>query len=283
MLTTETADAVASAGSFDLVAPPDLRSALLAALVPGALERLPVLARSARSLVVRLRIDHAPPLVLKRYREPGAFLLRTFLRPSRARREAEALTAIQRRVGNPVRAVAWAEERRLGLVPRSWLVTTELTGAFDLRHLQRLAPDDLAIVRAVALVVLPRRVAALHAAGVFARNLHAKNVLVRPATGEVAFIDLPRAAPVGALRRRHRVHDLACLLKGLRRGLPPDDLRALLAAYAQAAKVDDDLWDDVADRIAVLDNVTPLAGAVHGLRRRVKRLWRGAAAVGAPW
>ncbi|MCO5169035.1 MAG: lipopolysaccharide kinase InaA family protein [Planctomycetes bacterium] len=277
VLTLETAAAQAAAGSLTLAAPEALRTGLLAALAPEREAWLPVMAETARSRVMRLHVDGAPPLVLKRYREPGAFLLRTFLRPSRAQREAGALAMIAAAVGNVVQPVAWAEERRLGFVPRSWIVTTELTGAHDLRHLERLAPDDRALARAAAMVVLPERVAALHRAGVFARNLHAKNVLVQPATGRVAFIDLPRAS-AGLLTRARRVHDLACLAKGLRRGLSDDDLRALLAAYARAAGVDDDLWSDVVARVEVLDNRTPLAGAVHALRRRAKRLWRGATA-----
>ncbi|MBX3468216.1 MAG: hypothetical protein KF878_15195 [Planctomycetes bacterium] len=281
VLTLETATPH-EAGSLTLAAPEALRAGLRAALAPERQERLPVIAETARSRVMRLRVDGAPPLVLKRYREPGAFLLRTFLRPSRAQREAEALAMIGAQLGNPVQPVAWAEERSLGFVPRSWLVTTELTDAHDLRHLERLAPDDRSRARAIAMVLLPERVAALHRAGVFARNLHAKNVLVQPATGRVAFIDLPRASAC-LLTRSRRVHDLACLVKGLRRGLSDDDLRALLAAYARAAGVGDDLWPDVVARVEVLANRTPLAGAVDGLRRRVKGLWRGAAAAGGPW
>ncbi len=262
---------------------PGLRERIAATVAPDATDSLPLVAESRRSRVVRLEVE-GQRLVLKRYAEPGVFLLRTFLRASRARREAAALELISQAVpGNPVRPVAWAERRRLGLVRHNWLVTTELTESVSLRCLKRLDGAERDAVRSAVLEVLPVQVAALHRAGVFARNLHAKNVLVQPATGQLGFIDLPRARAVGAVSRRQRVYDLACLTKGLRRSLSAEDLRGFFTRYVAAAGLDlapADLQEAVARRADVLDNRTPLTGALHGLRKWLRRTWLGQLVIG---
>jgi hypothetical protein len=105
-------------------------------------------------------------------------------------------------------------------------------------------------------------------------NLHAKNVLVDPAAGAVGFIDLPAAAVTPGISLRERTHDLACLWKELRASLDAADMRRFLADYAAALGQGDDP-DDLARRVVAradtLDNRTPLAGMVHGLRKRLKR------------
>lgn len=260
--------------------PDEARRAVAELLAPGALEALPALAAGPRSRVARLEVG-ALRLVVKRYSEPGLFLLRTFLRSSRAVRESEALRTLAAALPwNPIRPLAWAEERACGFAPRSWIVTTELTDSVNLRRIESLAPGVQAAVRSVVLDVLPGRVAELHAAGLVARNLHAKNVLVQPATGVVGLIDLPHAGRVGAPSRGQRVHDLACLVKGVRRGLSPDDVRTLVSRYALAAGLSDDLHEDVDARADQLDNRTPLAGWIHAVRKRLRRTWVGAKVVG---
>lgn len=260
-----------------------LRDGIAAVIAPDRTDVLPLLAETRRSRVVRLEVG-GQPLVLKRYVEPGVFLLRTFLRASRARREAAALELVARAVpGNPVRPVAWAERRSLGFVYHSWLVTTELTEAMSLRRLKHLEGAEREAVRALVVEVLPAHVADLHRGGVFARNLHAKNVLVQPATGRLGFIDLPRARAVRAVSRRQRVYDLACLTKELRRSLSTDDLRRFMTRYVEAGGLDlspAELQEEVARRADLLDNRTPMAGALHGLRKWLKRTWLGQLVIG---
>lgn len=252
-------------------ATPAVRERLARLVEQDDLEALPVIATTRKSCVARLEVG-AERLVVKRYVEPGAFLLRTFLRASRARREFHALAAVGRAVENPVRPVAWAERRSLGFGPRSWLVTVELTESLSLRGLRKLAGAERERVVEVVQGTLAARVGALHRAQVFARNLHAKNVLVQPATGAVAFIDLPAAAREAGLSRSQRVHDLACLWKELRHSLDRAALDRFLAGYGAVlgAGVDAALADDVWSRADHLDNKTPVAGAIH----RAKRWWR---------
>ena len=70
----------------------------------------------------------------------GVFRLRTFARKSRAEREARALDLVAAAVPDgAVRVLAWAEERHLGCVAWSLLVTAELEQSFDLRRIKMLA------------------------------------------------------------------------------------------------------------------------------------------------
>src|SRR5262245_44823235 len=137
----------------------------------AAWSALPKLGEARRSSVARLRLI-AGPVVVKRYREPGAFRLLTFARRSRAEREARALDLVGAALAeSAVRALAWGEDRRFGCVVRSWLVTAELERSFDLRRVKTLrGPERDAAVRAV-LEELPRLVARLQARGIFAVTL----------------------------------------------------------------------------------------------------------------
>mgnify|MGYP000319848759 CR=1 FL=1 len=151
----------------------------------------------------------------------------------------------------------------------------------NLRHVDQLTDRE----RHVLCDALPRRIAALHGAGIVARNLHAKNVLVQRETGALAFIDLPLARRVDAVSIGQRKRDLACLVKGLRRSLAQDDLTKLCATYVEAAGLDVDparLLERVSARADVLDHRTPVAGAIHGLRLRLGRSWLGRLAGGGP-
>jgi hypothetical protein len=100
-----------------------------------------------------------------------------------------------------MRALAWRGERRFGFVARSWLVTAELERSFDLRRIKWLEGAERAAAIRPVLVQLPRLVARLHAQRVFAATLRGKNVLLQPATGRIALIDLPYARTGPALRR----------------------------------------------------------------------------------
>ncbi len=201
----------------------------------AAWQALPKLGEARRSSVARLLLSSGPAVV-KRYSEPGAFRLLTFARRSRAEREARALDLVGAAVPeSAVPALAWAEERRFGCVARSFLVTAELEQSVDLRRIKTLpAPERGAAVRAV-LEQLPRLVARLHAQRVFAVTLRGKNVLLQPATGRIALIDLPYARAVERLGARHRVHDLAILSLELGRFLGAEEWDLFLARYRAAA------------------------------------------------
>ena len=242
----------------------------------AAWRALPKLGEARRSSVARLRLV-VGPVVVKRYRDPGAFRLLTFARRSRAEREARALDLVGSVVPeNAVRALAWGEERRFGFVVRSWLVTAELEQSFDLRRVKTLrGPERDAAVRAV-LAELPRLVARLHARGIFAVTLRGKNVLLQPDTGRVALIDLPYARAVKRLGARHRTRDLAILSLELRKFLDEPQWEEFLARYRAAAHElgGASLGCASAQRIARVaaraGNRTPLSAAAKRAKRRFR-------------
>src|SRR6266850_5239280 len=101
-------------------------------------QALPKLGEARRSSVARLRLS-VGPVVVKRYSEPAGFRLLTFARKSRAEREARALDLVAAAVPDAaIRVLAWAEERHLGCVEWSILVTAELEQSFDLRRIKML-------------------------------------------------------------------------------------------------------------------------------------------------
>jgi hypothetical protein len=235
-------------------------------------DALPKLAEGHRSSVARLGLSSGP-VVVKRYLEPAGYRLRTLGRLSRGKREARAMAHLAMALpDDPVRVVAWAEARHVGLVTRSFVVATELADSFDLRSVKRMAAEDRGPVVEAVLSVLPERVARLHAGGVFAQALRGKNVLFQPSTGRIALIDQPYARRLRRLRLRHRVYDLATLSLELRRFLDDAQWSRFLAAYRSHCR-EIEGWEDPRlgeDRIAQ-------SAARAGHDTRLNAWWRGLA------
>lgn len=258
-------------------------AAILELVRTDGVEALPRLGTSRRAVVGRLVVD-GRSFVVKRYTNPRLFLLRTLGQRSKAEREARALELIASRTGNPIEAVAWAEQRGWGMSSRSWLVTSELADSVDLRRIRRSDdPAERARVKEAALRGLPSLLARLHKAGVVANNLMAKNVLLQPETGTLALIDQPHAqGGPGPLPERQRRWDLACLFRELRHGLSPEETRAFLKDYLGELGT-----GDLDGALALLDqdvarraHETPLRRLWHRLRGWFKRTRVGEAAIG---
>jgi tRNA A-37 threonylcarbamoyl transferase component Bud32 len=243
---------------------------------PAAWQALPKLGDARRSSVARLRLS-AGPAVLKRYSEPAGFRLLTFARKSRAEREARALDLVAAAVpGAAVGVLAWGEERRFGCVAWSLLVTAEFEHSFDLRRVKTLVARDRAdAVRAVQ-ERLPPLVARLHAQRVFAATLRGKNVLLQPATGRIALIDLPYARAVAGFGARHRVRDLAILSLELCRFLSAAEWEEFLSRYRAAAR---ELGAQDSDQVASASVARVAARVGHrtassSARKRIRRRFR---------
>ena len=237
---------------------------------------LPSVNQSRGSFIGRLEVE-GQRFMVKRYVERRVFLLRTFAWPSRAQREARALTILAGLIDNPVRPAAFAEQRVLGMVPRSYIVTNEFVGSVDLRRVRRSSDSqERASLQAVVLDRLPSRVADIHRAGFYARTLNAKNVLFQRETGMFAFIDLPRGRLHPALDASHRFYDLACLYREFRHALTREQWRAFLARYQQAFDGPDEAEVDRAlrttERLALqMAHLTPNRRRYHQLKKRFKR------------
>lgn len=148
------------------------------------------------------RVDAAsePALYVKVFTlPPGAGRLRYFLRPSKARRERAVARRIERLGVAVVRPVAVGEERRLGVLTRSFAVSRD-AGARDLRAvlegLRARGLERRALLERFA--VYARK---LHDAGVDQDDFSPNNFLVR-GDGEFVLIDFERArvrrGPLGA-------------------------------------------------------------------------------------
>ncbi len=258
--------------SFD---DPALREALGRHMGQDSLEELERVHEGRRAAVYRLRVGDRSYFV-KRYEFPRAFMIRTFAYSSRAQREARALLMFEKALDGDVQVAAWGEIRRAGFCPRCYVVTTELVGCHDLKHVKRLPPEERRERLDVVQEQLPAIVAQIHDAGLFVRDLKGKNLLLQPETGRISIIDVPRASYVGALSAKQRQYDLGTLYRELRQTFSSDEWRAFVQRYLELAKgVSTDQTEATlrgASAVAEsLDHDSGLGGAFYHLRKRLKR------------
>jgi Lipopolysaccharide kinase (Kdo/WaaP) family/Glycosyl transferase family 2 len=193
-------------------------------------------------------------LYVKRYTvHAWRLALGSLVRASPARRAFDAARALAARGFGVPDVIAAVEERRLGILRRSFFVTCEVAGAVTAdRYWEESAarrPDRRRF--AAWLGDLFRR---LHAAGVYHNDLKDVNVLVRPGGSglQEALLDLERIRIGRSVSRRRRTKNLVQLdrtlgrsagatarLRFLRAYLGPsargDDIRAWAAAVTAAA------------------------------------------------
>jgi aminoglycoside phosphotransferase (APT) family kinase protein len=142
---------------------------------------------------------------------PGIPRLRYWLRPSKARRERALAERIASRGVEVAEPIAIGEQRRLGVLIRSYSVIPEREGR-DLRSLLG-DPSTPGRERRAAVVALGGFARRMHAAGVDQEDFSPNNFL-RLASGGIALIDFERChvgAPLGAkgllrLAKLHRHH-----------------------------------------------------------------------------
>jgi hypothetical protein len=163
---------------------------------PGSLAR----ESAGRKRFFRVDAGPEPALYVKVFTlPPGAARWRYFLRPSKARRERAVARSIERLGIAVVRPVAVGEERRLGLLARSFAVSRDV-GARDLRvvleSLRAGGSERRALLERFA--VFARK---LHDTGVDQDDFSPNNFLVRD-DGSFVLIDFERArvrrGPLGA-------------------------------------------------------------------------------------
>jgi tRNA A-37 threonylcarbamoyl transferase component Bud32 len=171
---------------------------------PGSVAR----SRVGRKRFYRLAEDgDEPALYVKVFRvAAGLARLRSFLRPSKARREAAIARAVAERGLEVARPIAVGEERRAGLLLRSFSVIPERPGS-DLRALLLGTPE--ARERRALVEAFGRLARRLHDAGVDQDDFSPNNFLVG-VNGRFALLDFERCR----LRRvppQRRWHVLAKL------------------------------------------------------------------------
>ncbi|MSR46064.1 MAG: glycosyltransferase [Planctomycetes bacterium] len=191
---------------------------------------------SARREVYAADLPGLPPLLLKRY--PARRGLGGLLRDRVGVRAATELAMAREfeRSGLPVpRGLAcFAPSTKESHAP-SWFVGVRLIGAVPLGTWleQRFRPRDGAATKFAVVHRAMVQLARMHEAGLWHRDCHGGNLLLRDAEGPAAtlwFIDLHGAAALGAVPDVARERETADLLHSLRYACSTDELEALADA-----------------------------------------------------
>ena len=160
---------------------------------PMAARIVQVIQTDRSSLIERIAIA-GEDLVRKSFRPRPMSRLRTFLCRSRGEREFTNLRRLMAAAVPTVRPVGWDEERRLGCVVRTDLVTAYVADATDLRAMLRGLPrgrSDTALRRRALAAGYGRLIRQLHEAGFVSTSVQPRNVLVRGNGVEMCLCDQP--------------------------------------------------------------------------------------------
>lgn len=205
--------------------------------------------KSERSVRVDLLNDGPDAVVRKQYLNSGLRLLQTMGRQSRAAREFANLEAASA-AGLPcTKALSWQEDRRLGLVHSSTVVTQFVEGCRPLKEVLRELPADAYQARRRITSEIGRLLARLHANGILWCSPMPRNFLLQglPDTGRLVLCDLNSAVIFGG-----RVPAKAVLV----------DLFDAIASPSRRRDFSN------TDRLRCLRNYT------DGNRAATRRLWR---------
>ena len=181
-------------------------------ITPTELERLAAAHRSTLkdepAVTVEVLGTGDAAVVRKTYRNLGVRWLQSFGRRSRARREFDNLGAVARTGVRCTRAVAWLEQRRLGCVDQSTLVTTFVPECKTLKRvLAALPPAEHGRTRARLATAMGRLLAQLHRGGFLWCTPMPRNVLVvgNPTSADLAVCDTPAGIDLGRSVLGHRL------------------------------------------------------------------------------
>ncbi|MGH0032473.1 MAG: lipopolysaccharide kinase InaA family protein [Myxococcota bacterium] len=188
---------------------------------------------------VRVEDGSDEPLFLKGMYVAWSPNVQHFLRRWHVRNEFRNLLAL-RDLGLEIPEVlAWGQERRFGLPVRSFLMQRVIREGVDFSRY--IAEERDPAARLETFRAVGRAVAGLHASGWIHGDLACRNLMVRPARGDVVFVDLARVKPARPDRldwRRRK--ELYRLVKSADKcGASPEEVDAMLreAAGADAAAV----------------------------------------------
>jgi len=185
---------------------------------PEQQEFTPLKDNTVRSaLRYRTGLDSCPEVFVKRYKCRGWYdICKHLVYRSKALAEWQALCALEARGLPGPRPLAFSEKRRLLILRDSCLVMEALPDTRPLHEFIEQARPGFSrrTMLAVELGGLVRR---LHRHGVYYRDLHAGNILIRPRDGghDLWCIDLHRAVFTPRMLTWMRVNDLARLCNSL--------------------------------------------------------------------
>lgn len=198
--------------------------------------------RTTRAASVEVQISgEKKKLHIKRLNNKGLiYTLRYLLIRSRAKRIFEkSLQAQERGVFVPT-PLAYLEERFFRVLRRSFFISEFIT---DSQPLQAVWKETTARNERLTLIhALADFIADLHRKGHFQRDMKTSNILVRRESGRFTFVvtDLDGARLFSAVRRSHRVHDLARLSASFLLAASATDRQRFLRRYLASSGISED-------------------------------------------
>ena len=197
-------------------------------------------------------------LFLKRYKIRGLNEgLKYFFVPSKARREwAMTHLALRRGIPTPL-PLAMGERRGRGVLREAFLITQAISSSLPLIEAirEKRGNEDYALKVA-------RLISKVHEVGLFHRDLHAGNILVKKDEGRLYLIDLHRSKPLRRMSVRRRLWNLAQLYYSVGGWLSAEGKKTFLQIY-------DEKGDIFQERFAeVLTKIERLQERIH--RRHMK-------------
>ncbi len=177
-------------------------------------------------------------IYVKKYKSPKKFpdKIRFLVSKSRALRDWRTVSRIKAKSISTVIPAAVGEKRRFGFLKESFFITLALEDVEPISHLLKNI-DKLAVrekkdlITAVALFA--RKV---HAAGIFHRDFHCGNILIRRLSGQpprLYLVDYHRARLKRSLNTKQRIYDLAQLFDCPSRYLSETDFLRFIRAYSE--------------------------------------------------
>lgn len=201
---------------------------------------------SGRGQLHFVRLNNGETALVRLYHHGGLLRCLTadffFTWPPRPFRELAATEEVRRR-GVPTLEILGALVKRVwGPFYRGWLVSRELRGAEDLWTVLRSGAYD-ARKNPSMLRVVAQGIKKMHRQGIYHRDLHLKNILVRLEEGEIQsyLIDFDKARLFSgavprekAQRNLRRLHRSVCKLDPQRRHLTEEDWDLFTRFYQEA-------------------------------------------------